>query len=282
LVTLAFLAPSLTIFTLFLVIPVLSVFYYSFTAGSIGGTSTFVGLDNWAQVADSPIVLTAALNTVAFALWSIPLTVLLALSLALALGNVVRFGAVYRAFVYFPALLPTVIAAVVWVFLVNSDFGVFDMALRAVGLQPVLWLGNEQTALPSLAMLDVWRNTGYWAIFFLAMVIGLPSELYEAAYLDGTNSWQRLRYLTLPLLRRGILFVVVIATIYGLQVFDSVYILTGGGPVTATVTVVWHIYNKVFQSQRIGYGAAVSVLLLFAILLLTLVQLRLLRGRRTE
>lgn len=281
-VTLAFLAPSLTIFTLFLVIPVLSVFYYSFTAGSIGGTSTFVGLDNWAQVADSPIVLTAALNTVAFALWSIPLTVLLALSLALALGNVVRFGAVYRAFVYFPALLPTVIAAVVWVFLVNSDFGVFDMALRAVGLQPVLWLGNEQTALPSLAMLDVWRNTGYWAIFFLAMVIGLPSELYEAAYLDGTNSWQRLRYLTLPLLRRGILFVVVIATIYGLQVFDSVYILTGGGPVTATVTVVWHIYNKVFQSQRIGYGAAVSVLLLFAILLLTLVQLRLLRGRRTE
>jgi multiple sugar transport system permease protein len=277
--TLAFLAPDLFFFVLFLVLPVLGVFYYSFTSGTIAGATTFVGLKNWLRVGSDPLVPTAAWNTVGFALWSVPATVVLSLAIALALSKVGRLGSTLRAVIYFPALLPTAIAAVTWLFLVNPDFGIFDLVLRSLGQQQVLWLGNEQTALPSVALMDVWRNTGYWSVVFLAMVVGLPSELYEAAHLDGANIVQRFRYLTLPLLRRGITFVLVIATIYGLQAFDQIYILTGGGPVNDTVTMVWLIYNKVFASQQIGYGAVVSVLLLLAVLALTLAQMRFLRPR---
>jgi multiple sugar transport system permease protein len=134
-----------------------------------------------------------------------------------------------------------------------------------------------------LAALDVWRSVGFWAIFFLAAVIGLPRELYQAAELDGANAWQRFLRLTLPLLRRVILFAVVVATIYGLQVFETALILTEGGPGTATLTVVYRIWTYIFGStDKVGYGAAMSVALLLAILVLTVIQLRLLRGQRGE
>ena len=126
-------------------------------------------------------------------------------------------------------LVPGVVAALIWVFLTNIDFGLFNTLLRTAGLPPQTWLGAG-SALQVLAALDVWRSVGYWAIFFLAALIGLPQELYQAAELDGAGAWQRFRRITLPLLRRVILFAVVVATIYGLQVFDTVLILTNGGP----------------------------------------------------
>ena len=137
--------------------------------------------------------------------------------------------------------------------------------------------------MPVLAAVDVWRSVGYWAIFFLAAIIGLPQELYQAAELDGAGTWQRFRRLTLPLLRRVILFAIVVSTIYGLQVFDTALILTNGGPGTSTVTIVYRIWTYVFaESATIGFAAAMSVALLALILVLTLVQLRVLRGRGGE
>jgi ABC-type sugar transport system permease subunit len=122
---------------------------------------------------------------------------------------------------------------------------------------------------------------GYWAIFFLAAIIGLPEELYQAAELDGASAWQRFRRLTLPLLRRVILFAIVVATIFGLQIFDTVLILTQGGPGTSTVTIVYRVWRYVFgTTDGVGFGAAISVALLVAILALTIIQLRLLRSRR--
>ena len=135
-----------------------------------------------------------------------------------------------------------------------------------------------------LAALDVWRSVGYWAIFFLAALIGLPEELYQAAELDGASAWQRFRRLTLPLLRRVILFAVVVATIYGLQVFDTALILTNGGPGTSTVTIVYRIWTLHLRLRPTRWAMAPPsrVALLVAILVLTLIQLRLLRGRRGE
>jgi ABC-type sugar transport system permease subunit len=186
---------------------------------------------------------------------------------------------VYRFLIYFPVLVPGVVAGLIWLFLTNNDFGLFNTVLRALGLPTQNWLGAG-SALQVLATLDIWRSVGYWAIFFLAAIIGLPQELYQAAALDGASTWQRFRRLTLPLLRRVILFAIVVSTIFGLQIFDTVLIMTNGGPGTSTVTIVYRVWRYVFGTAgKVGFAAAISVALLLAILALTLIQLRALRGR---
>ena len=278
----AFLAPMFVFFVVFLLVPVILVFWWSTQEGSVTTGTEYVGIDNFRRLPrqiDAPI---AIANTLRFTAMAIPATLVLALGVALLLARVQRGGAIYRFLVYFPALVPGVIAGLIWIFLTSVDFGLFNTILRMFGLEPVVWLGPK-SALQVLAALDVWRSVGFWAIFFLAAVIGLPKELYQAAELDGANAWQRFLRLTLPLLRRVILFAVVVATIYGLQVFETALILTEGGPGTATLTVVYRIWTYIFGStDKVGYGAAMSVALLLAILVLTVIQLRLLRGQRGE
>jgi ABC-type sugar transport system permease subunit len=269
-------------FVVFLLAPTILVFWWSTREGSLTTGTEYVGLDNFRRLPrqiDAPI---AIRNTLNFTLMAIPATLVLALGVALLLARVQRGGAVYRFLVYFPALVPGVIAGLIWIFLTSVDFGLFNTILRGVGLEPVVWLGPK-SALQVLAALDVWRSVGFWAIFFLAAIIGLPRELYQAAELDGAGVWQRFLRLTLPLLRRVILFAVVVATIYALQVFETALILTEGGPGTSTLTIVYRIWTYIFGStDKVGYGAAMSVALLLAILVLTFVQLRLLRGQRGE
>jgi ABC-type sugar transport system permease subunit len=278
----AFLAPMFVFFVVFLLAPVILVFWWSTQEGSLTTGTEYVGFDNFRRLPrqiDAPIAIS---NTLRFTVMAIPATLVIALGVALLLARVQRGGAVYRFLVYFPALVPGVVAGLIWIFLTSVDFGLFNTILRAVGFEPVVWLGPK-SALQVLAALDVWRSVGFWAIFFLAAIIGLPRELYQAAELDGASAWQRFVRLTLPLLRRVILFAVVVATIYGLQVFDTALILTEGGPGTSTLTVVYRIWTYIFGStDKVGYGAAMSVALLIAILILTVIQLRLLRGQRGE
>jgi ABC-type sugar transport system permease subunit len=276
----AFLLPMFVFFVVFLLVPVLLVFWWSTQNGGLTTGSEFVGLDNFRRLPRQVDAAAAISNTLRFALMSIPITLAIALGVAMLLARVGRGGSVYRFLVYFPALVPGVVAGLIWIFLTNVDFGLFNTMFRLVGLDPVTWLGPK-SALQVLAALDIWRSFGFWAIFFLAAIIGLPKELYQAAELDGANGWQRFFRLTLPLLRRVILFAVVVASIYGLQVFDTALILTGGGPGTSTLTIVYRIWTYIFgSSDKVGYGAAISVALLVAILILTLIQLRLLRDRR--
>jgi ABC-type sugar transport system permease subunit len=278
----AFLAPMFVFFVVFLLAPVILVFWWSTQEGGLTTGSAFVGLDNFLRLPRQVDATIAIRNTLRFALLSIPVTLLIALGVAMLLARVGRSGSVYRFLIYFPALVPGVVAGLIWIFLTNVDFGLFNTLLRLAGFDPVVWLGPK-SALQVLAALDVWRSVGFWAIFFLAAIIGLPGELYQAAELDGANSWQRFFRLTLPLLRRVILFAVVVATIFGLQVFDTALILTGGGPGTSTLTIVYRIWTYIFGStDKVGYGATISVVLLIAILILTLIQLRLLRGQRGE
>ena len=275
----AFLLPQFTFFVAFLLVPVLLVFWFSTQKGGVLTKAEFVGLDNYLKLPRQVTAMTAIRNTFVFALLSIPATLIISLGIAMLLARVRRGASTFRFLVYFPVLVPGVVAGLIWVFLTNVDFGLFDTLLRTVGMEPVTWLGPG-SALGVLAALDVWRSVGYWAIFFLAAIIGLPQELYQAAELDGASTWQRFRRLTLPLLRRIILFAIVVSTIFGLQIFDTALILTNGGPGTATNTIVYLIWRYVFgDPDKVGYAAAMSVALLAAILALTLVQLRALRGR---
>jgi ABC-type sugar transport system permease subunit len=278
----AFLAPMFIFFCVFLLAPVILVFWWSTQAGGLTTGSDYVGLANFRKLPNQVDAAAAINNTLRFSLMSIPVTLAIALGIALLLARVSRGGTAYRFLIYFPALVPGVVAGLIWIFLTNVDFGLFNTILRSLGFDPVVWLGPK-SALQVLAALDVWRSAGFWAIFFLAAIIGLPQELYQAAELDGANGWQRFLRLTLPLLRRVILFAVVVATIYGLQVFDTALILTAGGPGTSTLTIVYRIWTYIFGSaDKVGYGAAISVVLLVAILCLTVIQLRLLRGQRGE
>ena len=278
----AFLAPMFLFFMVFLVVPVVGTLYWSTQSGGLTSGSRYVALANFQALPGIVAAMTAIQNTLIFAALSIPPTLVIGLGVAMLLARIKRGGAAYRFLVYFPVLVPGVVAGLIWIFLTSVDFGLFNTVLRALGIKPVTWLGAT-TALPVLAALDVWRSLGYWAIFYLAAIIGLPNELYQAAELDGAGSWQRFRFLTVPLLRRILLFSIVVSTIFGLQVFDTAIVLTEGGPGTATTTIVYRVWRYVFgESDKVGIGATISLVLLVAILTLTLIQLRILRGRRGE
>jgi len=275
-----FLGPMFLCFVVFLLLPVIGTVWWSMRSGSILGGTQFVGLDNFLQLPGVVGAGAAIRNTLVFALLSVPLILVGALAIALVLAGIERGGSIYRFLVYFPVLVPGVVAALIWLFLTNVDFGLFNEVRRAFGALPVTWLGADH-ALTVLAVLDVWRNVGYWAMFFVAAIIGLPTELYQAAELDGASAFARFRHLTLPLLRRIIFFAVIVATIWGLQVFDTALVLTNGGPGTATTTVIYRVWLYVFASNnKVGFASAISLVLIVAILALTLVQMRLLRGRR--
>lgn len=275
-----FLLPFLVVFVVFMLVPVVEVFWWSFQSGSLTSSVQFVGFRNYLSLRGQVGAVPAIRNTFLFALMSIPPELVFGMAVALLLARIRRGGALYRFFIYFPSLVPGVVAGLIWVFLTNPDFGLFNRILAIFGIRPVIWFGNR-FALPTLAGTDVWGNTGFWGFFFLAAIIGLPRDLDEAAEMDGATTWQRISRVTLPQLRRVIFYAVVVATIFGLQVFDTVVVTTNGGPGNATLTIVLIVWNYIFGTLgKVGYGAAISVILLLAILILTLIQLRALRGRR--
>ena len=275
-----FMAPLLICLVTFLVFPVIGTFWWSTQSGSVFAGTKFVGLENYRRLPGTTGALDAIFNTTIFTIASVPLILAGAMGIGLLLSRVSRGGSVYRFLVYLPVLVPGVVAGLMWLFLSRADDGLFNVALKAVGLPSVNWLGRD-TALGMVVAVDVWRNVGYWAIFFLAAIIGLPKELYQAAELDGANATTRFFSLTLPLMRRIIFFAVIVATIWALQVFDTVLILTGGGPGSATTTIVMRIWSYVFSaSNKAGYASAIAVIFICATLVLTLLQMWLLRDRR--
>lgn len=274
----AFLAPNFFFFTIFLLYPVVRTFFYSFVSGGLLTPQHFVGLYHWEQLPSVSTAMTAFQNSFFYAALAIPSMLVVGMVVALILQRVRSAGPFFRAFIYFPTLAPPVVAALIWLFVIHPDFGVFNLGIRALGGQTVNFL-SFNLALPSVAALEVWRSIGYWSIFFLAALLGLPKELYEAAHLDGTNAWQRFWHLTLPLMRPVLLYAIVLATIYNLQIFDTVFVMTDGGPGNATATVVWYIYKALFVFDNVGLSAVVSFTLLAIILALTLIEMRILRPK---
>jgi ABC-type sugar transport system permease subunit len=275
-----FLLPSAFFFVAFMVVPIVFLFYYTFHNGGIISDRTFVGLSNWQNVWSDELVVAAIKNTVAYCLMAIPAVFVIAMILALCLQRASRGGGVFRSLFYLPTLTPYVVAALIWQFVVHRDFGILNMILMELGQQPRNWIGDPSLALKSIAMLEVWRGVGFWTLLFLAALLALPNELYQAATIDGASAWNRFRHITLPLMRPTFFFAVVMATIWNLQIFDSVSILTNGGPQNSTVTVVWYIQQTTFKfTDKVGFGAALSFTLLLFILALALIEIRLLRNR---
>ena len=283
-----FLAPNLIVFGLFTFLPIAINFYYAFTGGVelYPKDRPYVGFENLASLLDCgnhfdpstcrrDLFWRAVWNTAAFSVFQVSLMVLLSLITALVLNRKIIGRGFWRGVFFYPVLLSPVVVALVWKWILQRD-GVLNALMVAAGGQPTLWLAEPGTAFFWVVFVSIWAHMGFYTLILLAGLQAIPADLYEAAQMDRASPWRTLRRITLPLLMPNLLVVLVLAAIRAVQSFDEVFVLTGGGPGSATTFVVQYIYQTGFQEQVRLYGlaAAGSLLLALALIVLTLLQLR--------
>ncbi len=275
-----FLAPALAVIGVFFFVPVVASLALSFTDFDLYAiadprNARFVGLHNYAALLHTPVFWTALRNTVYFVAVGAPLSVLVSLATALLVNaRLVRFRAFFRAAYFAPFVTTLVAVAIVWRYLYQPRYGLLNAVLGTVGLGPIDWLGDPRWAMPAIILLAVWKNFGYSMLIFIAGLQRIPGELYEAAELDGAGAWARFHYVTLPLLAPTFLFVGIITAIGYFQLFAEPYVMTQGGPLKSTLSMVLYMYEEGFRWWRLGSAAAVAVVLFVIILGCTLLQLR--------
>jgi ABC-type sugar transport system permease subunit len=268
-----FLAPALIVLVAFVLWPMLWSLYLSFTDSAVVGTADWVGLDNYAELVQDPAFGNALLNTVVYTVFSAPISVGLALLLAIALNRVLPGRAFFRAVIFFPFVISLSIIAIAWSFMLDPQVGIVNIWLNSIGIPTGNGIRDPAWAMPYVILVGIWRNVGFFMVMFLAGLQSIPRELYEAAEIDGTSGLQRFRYVTLPLLSNTTMFVVIIASIFSFQAFDHIYVMTGGGPFFRTETIVMQIYRDGFENFQMGYASAVSWVLVVIVLGLSLLQL---------
>jgi len=279
-----FALPFVLLFMVFMVGPVIASFAMSFTDMRSGDVKSpfavsFVGLDNYTQMFGDEKFRRAAVNTGLFVLVGVPLTMGLGLAAAVGLNSGIRrFRTVFRAGYYLPYITSIVAVAVVWRFLLQDRQGLVNTVLGYVGIDGPDWLNSTTWALPSLIAMAAWRSMGFLMVIFLAGLQTIPRQVYEAAEMDGANSWQRFVFITLPMMRPTLLFGGVLTGIGYLQFFEEPFVMTQGGPLDSTLSVSYHLYNQ-FSFGNYGYATAMGYLLFVAIVVLTVAQFRLLRDK---
>jgi multiple sugar transport system permease protein len=275
-----FVAPALLLIGVFFLLPVgasflLSVTDFDLYAVADRANARFVGVTNYATLLRNPTFWLALKNTFYFALVGGPLTVATSLGAALLVNaKLVRFKTVFRTIYFLPFVTTLVAVAIVWRYLYHPQYGLLNYALGAVGIHPVDWLGDPRWAMPAIILLAVWKNFGYNMLIFIAGLQAIPEELYEAASLDGASGLRRFWHVTLPNLAPTFFFVGVVTMIGYFQLFAEPYVMTAGGPLGATTSLVLFMYTEGFRWWRLGNAAAIAFLLFIIIMAWTLVQLR--------
>ncbi len=273
-----FLLPFFLMFAVFWIYPILYSFYVSLTQWDVFHAPQFIGLKNYVQLFSDPEFHTAMANTFMAAVVYIAVMVSLAIVLGLLLGLAqIRFKSFFRAAFFLPVTMSLVVVAIVFGMIFSNDFGLLNVLLSGLGLPTFNWLGDPKLALWSIVALRVWRAAGYYAIFILAGLQNIPEELYEAARLDGASEQQIIRKITLPLLKPMVLYVIIISSIWAFQLFDEPWVLTRGGPVRSTLTMMMYLYSYSFKYYQFGYGAAASTVLTAIILLFAFLNLKIFR-----
>ncbi len=273
-----FLAPSLLILGVFVLWPILQSLWYSLHDWTIGAsTQPWVGLHNYTKLFADPQFQRALVNTLVITAASTALLVILGLALALALTSENIINRIIRSAFFFPTVISLTTVGMVWRFLLDPDIGLAGGVTKALGLGSVNWLQSTTWALPTVIGVNVWKNAGFVMIVLVAGLKAIPAEHYEAASLDGAGRRQLLRYVTLPGLRPTMLFVTFMVTVQSLQLFDLVYVMTSGGPLFHTETLVTKLYRDGFTNYETGYAAATSWVLFIVVVLVSAVQLRIFR-----
>ena len=234
----------------------------------------FIGLDNYLEALGDQRFREALLHTLVFTLASVTLELTLGCVLALAMNRAFRGRALVRAAILVPWAIPTVVAALIWRFMFDGDAGIVNAALSSLGVDPPVWFVDRLAAWVPVILGDVWKETPFVALLLLAGLQGIDASLYEAARIDGASAWRQFRYITLPLLKPALLVALIFRTRDAFRVFDLVYVMTGGGPGTATEPIALYTFTSLLQNLRFGYGSALSVLVFLVAFLLAVGYIR--------
>ena len=269
----AFVTPATLLITLFSLVPIGWSLLLSFQHDDLLSPPSWVGVRNYRQLARDPLVLASVRHTLVDALLFVPLSIGLALAIAIGLNRKIRFVKLYRTAVFVPVVASPVATAIIFNWLLDPSYGLVNYGLDRVGLPTQRFFQDPNQALYCIVAMTVWGWLGFDAIIYLAALQGIPRELLEAAAIDGAGRWTVLRRVVLPLLGPATLFLLVWSTINALQLFDEVYVTTRGGPLHATTVIVYLLYDRAFHFFEGGYAAAIAYVLFVAILLLTCLQL---------
>ncbi|WP_233512332.1 carbohydrate ABC transporter permease [Micromonospora deserti] len=272
-----FLLPTLLVFGVFAWWPIARSVQLSLQFTNLVDPAVWVGLDNYANLFADPLLWTTVRNTVWFVVLALLFGYPLPLVMAVVISEVRRLGGLFRVLVYLPVVIPPVVAVLMWKWFYDTEFGLFNQVLTAVGLGPMPWLQSTATAMPSLVLEATWAHAGSTVLIYLAALSSVQTELYEAAEIDGASIWRRLWHVTLPQLRAVLLIMLLLQIIGTFQVFTEPFVLTDGGPEDSTLTILLLIYRYAFINGDFGMATALSVLLAAALALLSAVYLRLTR-----
>lgn len=275
-----FLTPALSAIFIFFFIPVIAAFFISFTDFDIYSLSNysnarFVGLKNYISLIDDPLFWQALKNTFFYVIIAGPLSIIVSLIAALLLNSkLVKFKSIFRLTYFLPVVTTLIAVSIIWRFIYHPKFGILNYLLDFFGINPIDWLGDPNLALPAIILMSVWKNFGYNMIIFIAGLQSIPEYLYEAAELEGASFWQQLKSITIPMLAPTTLFISIITMIGFFQLFAEPYVMTQGGPINSTLSIVLYMYNEGFRWWNMGYSAAIAFVLFIIIFIATLIQFK--------
>lgn len=270
-----FLLPGLVGLIAFNLYPILMSAYVSLTDWDLLTKAEFVGLKNYAEVFANEKSRHAMLNTFKFIIGYIPVILITSLALAVLLNQRIRFQAFYRASVFIPVITSWVAVSIIWRWILNGQSGLLNYLLSLIGIDGPIWLQDFFWAMPSIIMVTVWKDVGFFAIILLAGLQEISEDYYEAAQIDGASPFQQLMKISIPMVTPALFFVVIISLINSFQLFDQVLVMTNGGPAGSTSTMVEQVYKNAFQNHKMGFASAQSWVLFVMILIVTLIQYQL-------
>ncbi|MBM3266986.1 MAG: sugar ABC transporter permease [Candidatus Sericytochromatia bacterium] len=267
-----FIMPALAVIGVFSLLPTVGSFAISFTSWDLLGTPRWVGMDNYQALLQDPLFYKVVGNTLWFVVLYVVLDMVIALALAVALNQKIRGLAIFRTAYFLPVVTSMVAVSIVWEWIYDPGFGILNVVIGWFGAEKVHWLSDPRFALPCLVVMSVWKSLGYTMILFLAGLQAIPPEYTEAAAVDGASGVTRFFRITMPLLGPTLLLVGIMATIRAFQTFDSVYLMTQGGPRRATTVVVYWLFQNAFTYFKLGKASALAYMLFAVLLALTLMQ----------
>ncbi|MFB6075286.1 MAG: carbohydrate ABC transporter permease [Haloarculaceae archaeon] len=267
--------PKVVLFLFLLILPFLGLVWISLHEwGPLAATKPFVGLDNYVRLLTDSTFHKALINTASYSASLLLFDVPIALGLALLLDMNLRGTRFYSAAIFLPVVTSWVVVSLIWTWLYQPDYGMINSFLQGVGLPTLEWLNSRHTALASISIMSIWKHVGFNMVIFLAGLKGIPNQYYEAAAIDGADRWQRFRNITLPLLKPTSFLVVLVTMIFSFRLFAQVYVMTGGGPVHSSTSIVYYLWQQGFKQFNMGYASAIAVVLFVIVFALSLIQNR--------
>lgn len=274
-----FITPAMVIIILFSIVPLIQMVYQSFHKWNMITDMEWIGLGNFIALFNDPAFYKVLGNTFYFVFWNVILVIGISLLLALLLQGDTKMNRFLQSVSFFPYVVSMASVALLWMWIMNADYGFLNYVLSWFNIDPVNWLGNPDVAMFSIVIISVWKSVGYYALIIISALQGIPLYLYEAAALDKASKWQVFRKITLPMISPTLFFITIINIINSFKVFESIQIMTQGGPVNSTKTLVYAIYEEGTLYFNIGYASAIGVILLFILAVLTFFYFRLLSKR---